>query len=151
MLHAGIGVQSRIDLSQSYAQRARRWPSELFHHVIAREARRLAVDRRCDTVALFQVKAGSLDAEGRQRDPSAAAPSALFFRHCQHPATNPSAPPILGQEEPGNVYEPEFGSSVEPADNPSGLRVADEYGERAKIVVSGLADIVSAEASADYR
>src|SRR5262249_41818408 len=55
--------------------------SELLHHVIAREAGRLAVDRRCDGVALFLVEAWRLNTKRRQRDPGAAASSALFFRH----------------------------------------------------------------------
>src|SRR5215472_8195759 len=69
--------------------------SEFFHHVIACEAGRLAVDCRRDIVALFQVKAGGLDAERRQRDPTTAASSTLLFRHRQNPAANPSAAPIL--------------------------------------------------------
>jgi len=40
---------------------------------------------------------------------------------------------------------------VEPADDLPGLRVADEHGERAKIVVSGLANIIGAQTIADYR
>jgi len=36
---------------------------------------------------------------------------------------------------------------VEPADDLAGLRIADEHGERAKIVVTGLAQIVGAEPS----
>ena len=75
----------------------------------------------------------------------------LFFRHRHHPAADPSTPPILGQEEPGDVDEPEFGLSVEPANDPTGLRIADEYRERAKVVVSGLVQIVGAETVADYR
>jgi len=39
---------------------------------------------------------------------------------------------------------------VEPADDPPGLRIADEYSERAKVVVCGLADIVGAKAVAYY-
>jgi hypothetical protein len=53
----------------------------VFYRVIACEAGRLAVDCRRDTVALFQVKAGGLDAERRQRDPTTAASTTLFFRH----------------------------------------------------------------------
>jgi len=69
-------------LSRACARSGRgacRW-SELLHHVIAREAGRLAVDRRRDIVALFLVEAWRLNAERRQRDPGAAASSALFFR-----------------------------------------------------------------------
>ena len=63
----------------------------------------------------------------------------LCFRHRHYPAADPSTPPILGQEEPGDVDEPEFKLSVEPANDPTGLRIAHEYPERAKVVVSGLA------------
>src|SRR5882724_1760632 len=113
--------------------------SELLRHVIAREAGRVAVDRRRDIVALLLVKPGRLDAERRQRDAGAAASSALFFCHRQYAAADPCAAQILGQKEPGDIDEPEFGPSVEPADDLAGLRIADENGERAKIVVSGLA------------
>ena len=51
----------------------------------------------------------------------------LFFCHRHHPAADPSTPPILAQEEPGDVDEPEFGLSVEPANDSIGLRIADEY------------------------
>jgi len=40
---------------------------------------------------------------------------------------------------------------VEPVDDLAGLRIADEHGERAKIVVSGLAQIVGAETIGDHR
>jgi hypothetical protein len=40
---------------------------------------------------------------------------------------------------------------VKPADDLAGLRIADEYGERAKVVISGLAPIIGAETIADYR
>src|SRR5215472_5368775 len=100
--------------------------SELLHHVIAREAGRLAVDRRRDIVALFVVEAWRFNAQRRQRDPGAAASSALFFRHRQHPAANPRAAPIFGQKEPSDIDEPEFGPSMEPADDLAGLRIADE-------------------------
>src|SRR5215831_4551980 len=125
--------------------------SELFHHVIARETGGLAVDRRCGSVALFQVESGGLDAQRRQCDPRAAASPALFFRHRQHPTADPCVAPILGQKEPSNIDEPEFGPPVEPADDLPGLRIADEHGERAKIVVSGLAGIIGAQTIADYR
>src|SRR5690242_572807 len=39
---------------------------------------------------------------------------------------------------------------MEPADDLAGLRVANEYGERAKVVVSGLTRIIGAETIADY-
>src|SRR5262249_17541918 len=91
--------------------------SELFHHVIACEAGGLAIDCRRDIVALFQVKAGGLDPERRQRHPTTAASSPLFFRHGQAPAANPGAAPILGQKKPGDVEKPEFRSAVEPADD----------------------------------
>jgi hypothetical protein len=42
----------------------------ILHRVIACEAGRLAVHCRRDTIALFRVKAGGLDAERRQRDPT---------------------------------------------------------------------------------
>jgi hypothetical protein len=58
---------------------------------------------------------------------------------------------ILGQKEPGDIDEPEFGPPVEPADDLAGLRIADEHRERAKIVVSGLAQIVGAETIGDHR
>ena len=59
-----------------------RGQSELLHHVIAREARRLAVNCRRDFIALFTIETGSFNTKRRQRDPSAAASSALFFCHC---------------------------------------------------------------------
>jgi len=40
---------------------------------------------------------------------------------------------------------------VEPADDLAGLRIADEHGERSKIVVSDLAQIVGAETIGDHR
>ena len=49
----------------------------------------------------------------------------------------------------GDVDEPEFGASVEPADDLAVLRVANEYGERAKVVV--LRPGSGAETIADYR
>jgi hypothetical protein len=125
--------------------------SELLHHLIAREAGRLAVDRRCDSVTLFVVEARRFNAERRQRDPRAAASSALLFCHREYPAADPCTAPILGQKEPGDTDEPEFGSPVEPADDLAGLRIADEQGERAKIVVSGLVQIVGAETTGDDR
>ena len=86
--------------------------SELLRHVIAREAGWLAVDRRRDIVALFLVEAWRFNAERRQRDPSAAASSALFFRYRQYAAANPCAAPIFWQKEPGDIDESEFGPSV---------------------------------------
>src|SRR5262249_37348192 len=126
-------------------------PSELLHHVITREAARLAIDCRRDIVALFLVEAWRLNAERCQRDPGAAASSALFFRHRQHPTADSCAAPILGQKKPTNIDEPEFGSSVEPAYDLAGLWIADEHGEWAKIVVSGLAQIIRTQTIADYR
>jgi hypothetical protein len=79
---------------------------------------------------MLMFQAGRLDAERRPCDPSAAASSALFFRHRHHPAADPSTPPILGQEEPGDVDELEFGSSVEPADDPTGLRTKTASGRK---------------------
>src|ERR1700730_2307958 len=86
--------------------------SEPLHHVIAREAGRLAVDRRRDIVALFLVEAWRLNTERRQRNPGAAASSAFLFCHRQYPAANPCAAPIFWQKEPGDIDEPEFGPSV---------------------------------------
>src|SRR5713101_3626431 len=68
-----------------------------------------------------------------------------------HPAADPCAAQILGQKEPVDIDEPEFGPSVEPADDLAGLRIADEHGEPAKIAVSGLAEIVGAETIGDHR
>src|SRR5262245_41645716 len=133
------------------SQPARRRGSELLHHVIAREAGRVAVDRRRDIVALFLVEAWYLDAERRQRDARAAAPRPLFLRHRQHPAADPCAAQILGQHEPVAMGEPECGASVEPAAGLAGLRIADEHGEPARIVVSDLAEIVGAETIDDHR
>src|SRR5215472_4541069 len=82
--------------------------SEPLHHVIAREAGRLAVDRRRDIVALFLVEAWRLNTERRQRDPGAAASSAFLFCHRQYAAANPCAAPIFWQKEPGDIDEPEF-------------------------------------------
>src|SRR5437016_2104083 len=129
----------------------RRRGLELLHHVVAREAGRGAVDRRRDIVALFLVEAWCLDAQGRQCDPGAAAPPSLFFCHRQYAAADPCAAQLLGQKEPGDIDEPEFGPSVEPADDLAGPRIADKHGERAKIVASGLAQIVAAEAIGDHR
>src|SRR5215467_7098364 len=143
-----LAFDRKAPLSRS---RNGRGASELFHHVIAREAGRLAVDRRRDIVALFLVEAWRLNAERRQRDPGAATSSALFFRHRQHPAADPCAAPILGQKEPSDIDEPEFGPSVEPADDLAGLRIVDEHGERAKVMVSSLAQIIGAQTIADYR
>src|SRR6201993_1199487 len=84
----------------------RRRGSKLLHHVIARETGRVAVDRRGDVVALLLVKAGRLDAERRQRDPGAAASSALFFCHRQYATADPCTAQILGQKEPGDIDEP---------------------------------------------
>src|ERR1700730_4218555 len=83
--------------------------------------------------------------------PGAAASPPLFLRHCQYAAADPEAAQILGQKEPGDIDEPEFGPPVEPADDLTGLRVADEHRERAKIVVSSLAQIVGAETIGDHR
>src|SRR5262245_6672792 len=69
----------------------------------------------------------------------------------RHPAADPCAAPILGPENPGDVEKPEFRSAVEPADDLAGLRFADKYGKRAKVVVSSLAHIMGAETIADYR
>src|SRR5262249_46752046 len=127
-----------------------RW-SELLHHVVAREAGRLAVDRRRDSVALFPVEAWCFNAERRQRDPGAAASSALFFGHRQHPAADPCPAPTLGQKEPSDIDKPKFGPSVEPADDLAGLRIADEHSERAKVVVSRLTQIIGAQTIANHR
>ena len=104
-----------------------RGASELLHHVIAREAGRLAVDRRRDIIALFLVEAWRLNTERRQRDPGAAASSAFLFCHRQYAAANPRAASIFWQKEPGDIDEPEFGASVEPADDLASLWIADEY------------------------
>jgi hypothetical protein len=42
-------------------------------------------------------------------------------------------------------------SPVEPANDLTGLRIADEHSERAKVVVSGLAQIIGAQTIANYR
>ena len=76
--------------------------------IIAREAGRLAVDRRRDIVALFLVEAWRLNTERRQRDPGAAASSAFLFCHRQYAAANPCAAPIFWQKEPGDIDEPEI-------------------------------------------
>ena len=111
---AAIGVQIAKSHSRTCAPGGRGAcrSSELLHHVIAREAGRLAVDRRRDTVALFLVEAWRLNTERRQRDPGAAATSALLFCRRQYAAADPCALQILGQKEPGDIDEPEFGPSV---------------------------------------
>src|SRR5262249_47173 len=124
-----LAFDRKAPLSRS---RNGRGASELFHHVIAREAGRLAVDRRRDIVALFLVEAWRLNAERLQRDPGAAAWSAFLFCHRQSPTANPCAAPILWQKEPGDIDQPKFGSPVEPADDFAGLRIADEHGGRRK-------------------
>src|SRR5215469_681831 len=135
----------------SHASRNGQGASELLHHVIARKAGRLAVDRRRDIVALFLIESWRLNTERRQCDPVAAASSALLFRLRQYPTANPCAAQILWQKEPGDIDEPKFGSPVEPADDFAGLRIADEHGERAKVVVSGLAQIIGAQTIANHR
>jgi hypothetical protein len=40
---------------------------------------------------------------------------------------------------------------MEPADDLAGLWIADEHGERAKVVVSGLAQIIGAQTIANHR
>src|SRR6476661_5049884 len=141
----GVRSQKR----PSHASRNGQGASEPLHHVIAREAGRLAVDRRRDIVALFLVEAWRLNTERRQRDPGAAASSAFLFCHCQYAAANPCAAPIFWQKEPGDIDEPEFGPSVEPADDLAGLWITDEHGERAKVVVSSLAQIIGAQTIAN--
>src|ERR1700730_5551340 len=62
-------------LSRACARSGRgacRW-SELLHHVIAREAGRLAVDSRRDIVALFLLEAWRFHFLSMQRDPGAGA------------------------------------------------------------------------------
>ncbi len=39
---------------------------------------------------------------------------------------------------------------MEPADDLTGLRIADEHGERAKVIVSGLAQIIGTQTIANY-
>jgi hypothetical protein len=39
---------------------------------------------------------------------------------------------------------------VEAADDLAGLRIADEHGERAKVVISGLAQIIGAQIIPDH-
>src|ERR1700736_2645242 len=121
------------------------------HHVVAGQTGRIAIDRGGDVVPLLLVKAGRPAAKRRQRYPGAAASPALFFCHRQYAAADPRAAQILGEKEPTDIDEPEFGPSVEPADDLAGLRIADEHGEPAKIAVSGLAQIVGAETIGDHR
>src|SRR5215471_15377643 len=104
-----LAFDRKAPLSRS---RNRRGASELFHHVIAREAGRLAVDRRRDIAALFLVEAWRLNTERRQRDPGAAASFAFLFCHRQYAAANPCAAPIFWQKEPSDIDEPEFGPPV---------------------------------------
>src|SRR5262249_23026 len=96
-------------------------------------------------------EAWRLNAERRQRDPGAAASSAFVFCHRQYAAADPCAAPILWQKEPSDIDQPKFGSPVESADDFAGLRMAEQHGERAKVIVSGLAQIIGAQTIANHR
>src|SRR5262245_57364445 len=112
--------------------------SELLHHVMARDAGRVAIDRRRHLVALLDVEAGRLDAERRQRHARTAAPPRLFLGHRQHAAADPGAAQVLGEKQPVDIDQPEFGPPVESADYLAGLRIAHGNGEPAKIAVADL-------------
>src|SRR6516164_11408990 len=76
---AAICVRSRSASSMPPRNGRGAGPSvRILHRVTACEAERLAVHCRRDTIALFRVKAGGLDDERRQRDPTTAASSTSF-------------------------------------------------------------------------
>src|SRR6516164_8364341 len=76
---AAICVRSRSASSMPPRKGRGAGPSvRILHRVIACEAGRLSVHCRRDTIALFRVKAGGLDDEHRQRDPTTAASSTSF-------------------------------------------------------------------------